>query len=67
MCVCGGGGWVGGWGAGRFGLWGVPFSRINKVEASNLEQPLTEEEVFLALSDLNGDKAHGRDDFAVTV
>ena len=36
---------------------GLSFSRINEVEASNLERPFTEEEVLSALFDLNGDKA----------
>ena len=44
---------------------GLTFARINEGEASNLERPFTEEEVFLALSDLNGDKALGPNGFTI--
>ena len=38
-----------------------PFSRLNDTEATRLEVPFTEEEVHVALADLNGDKAPGPD------
>ena len=44
---------------------GLTFARINKAEASNLEWPFTEEEVFSALSDLNGDKAPEPNGFTI--
>ena len=40
----------------RASIEGLTFARINDGEASNLERPFTEEEVFLALANLNGDK-----------
>ena len=50
----------GGWRASPEGL---NFSRLNNLEASSLEVPFTEEEVHVALADMNGDKAPGPDGF----
>ena len=36
---------------------GLNFSRLNDMEALRLEVPFTEDEVHVALADLNGDKA----------
>ena len=52
----------GGW---RANPEGVLFSRLGDREASGLEVSFTEEEVFSALLDLNGDKALGPNDFTV--
>ena len=52
----------GGWRASPEGL---NFSRLNDLEASSLEVPFTEEEVHVALADMNGDKAPGPDGFTV--
>ena len=49
----------------RASIEGLTFARINEGEASNLERPFTEEEVFLALSVLNGDKAPRLDGFTI--
>ena len=38
---------------------GLDFNRIDVEEAARLEEVFSEEEVFSALSDLNGDKALG--------
>ena len=45
----------------RASIEGLSFNRINELEASSLEVPFWAEEVFHALSDLNGDKAPGPD------
>ena len=42
---------------------GLNFSRLNDMEALSLEVPFTENEVHVALVDLNGDKAPGPDGF----
>ena len=43
----------------------LSFSRITKVEATQLEEPFSEEEMNQELSELNGDKAPGLDSFIV--
>ncbi|RVW13055.1 Transposon TX1 uncharacterized 149 kDa protein [Vitis vinifera] len=45
---------------------GLDFNRIDVEEATRLEEVFTEEEVFSALSDLNGDKAPGPDGFPLS-
>ncbi|RVW64196.1 hypothetical protein CK203_046361 [Vitis vinifera] len=42
---------------------GLDFNRIGDEEVARLEEVFSEEEVFSALSDLNGDKAPGPDGF----
>ena len=42
---------------------GLPLSRISELDAINLEQPFSEEEVFAALREMNGDKAPGPNGF----
>ena len=42
---------------------GLNFSRLNDMEALSLEVPFTEDEVHVALVDLNRDKAPGPDGF----
>ncbi|RVW53935.1 hypothetical protein CK203_073000 [Vitis vinifera] len=42
---------------------GLDFNRIGDEDAARLEEVFSEEEVFKALSDLNGDKAPGPDGF----
>ena len=49
----------------RANLEGLLFSRIGDREAFGLEMSFTEEEVFLALLDLNGDKTPRPDGFTV--
>ena len=49
----------------RANLEGLLFSRLGDREALSLEVSFTEEEVFLALLDLNGDKAPRPDGFTV--
>ena len=44
---------------------GLNFSRLNDLEALSLEVPFIEEEVHVALVDMNGDKAPGSDGFTV--
>ena len=39
---------------------GLNFSRLNDMEALRLEVPFMEDEVHVALADLNGDKLPGR-------
>ena len=41
----------------------LEFDRIGVEEAAKLEETFSVEEVFLALSELNGDKAPGLDGF----
>ena len=45
---------------------GLTFPKIKEEEAARLELPFTMEEVFTALSDLNGDKAPSPDGFMIT-
>ena len=45
---------------------GLPLSRISELDAINLEQSVSEEEVFSALCEMNGDKAPGLDEFTIT-
>ena len=47
----------------RVSLEGLNFSRLNDMEAIRLEVPFTEEDVHIALANLNGDKAPGPDGF----
>ena len=49
----------------RANIDGLTFQSINEDEASKLENPFTMEEVFTALSNLNGDKAPGPDGFTM--
>ena len=42
---------------------GLNFSRINELEASRLELPFLEEEVYATLYYMNGDKAPRMDGF----
>ena len=49
----------------RANLVRLHFSRLNALEAENLELQFTEAEVFNALNDLNGDKAPGPDGYTV--
>ena len=44
---------------------GLLFSKLGNREVSGLEMSFTEEEVFSALLDLNGDKALGLDGFTI--
>ena len=44
---------------------GLTFQSINEDDASKMENPFTVEEVFIALSNLNGDKALGPDGFTM--
>ena len=45
---------------------GLDFNRIDVEEAARLEEVFSKEEVFSALSDLNGDKALGPDGFPLS-
>ena len=45
---------------------GLDFNRIDVEEAARLEEVFSEEEVFFALLDLNGDKAPGPDGFPLS-
>ena len=47
----------------RVSLEVLNFSRLNDMEAIRLEVPFTEEDVHIALANLNGDKAPGPDGF----
>ena len=47
-------------------LEGLNFDRIDVEETARLEAVFTREEVFSALSDLNGDKAPSPDGFPLT-
>ena len=44
----------------------VVFSRISKEDATWLDRPFDEEEVFGVVHDFNGDKALGLDGFTMT-
>ena len=46
-------------------LFGLNFKELGRDVADSLEVPFTVEEVFAALSDLNGDKASGPDGFPI--
>ena len=50
----------------RASIDGLSFSRINEKEAARLEMPFSEEEVHLALCEMNDDKALGPDGFTTT-
>ncbi|KAL6331818.1 hypothetical protein AAG906_020162 [Vitis piasezkii] len=51
----------------KVNLWdGLDFNRIGDEDAARLEEVFSEEEVFKALSDLNGDKAPGPDGFPLS-
>ena len=43
---------------------GLSFEMLGFMEAEGLEKPFTEEEIFGALSDFNGDKAPARTVFS---
>ena len=47
-------------------LEGLNFDRIDVEETTRLEEVFTEEEVFSALSDLNGDKALSPNGFSLS-
>ena len=49
----------------RASIDGLSFHTINEEEAARLELPFTVDEVFIALNDLNGEKAPGLDGFAM--
>ena len=49
----------------RAELDGLSFSTLNPNDARNLELPFREEEVFIALNDMEGDKAPGPDGFTL--
>ena len=49
----------------RANLEGLNFSRIDQLEATRLELPFLEEEVYSALCKLNGDKAPSPNGFIV--
>ena len=45
---------------------GLDFNRIGDKETARLKEVFSEEEVFFALLDLNGDKASGPDGFPLS-
>ena len=49
----------------RADIEGLHLNRLNSREAEVLEMPFTEEEIYAALMDMNGDKAPGPDGFTV--
>ena len=54
--------YLGGW---RPNFPSVALSNIGLESATKIEKPFTEEEIFAALSELNGDKAPGPDGFSM--
>ena len=44
---------------------GLDFSRLTELEANRMKVPFSEEEVYAALKDLNGDKTPGPDSFTI--
>ena len=44
---------------------GLPFSTLSPEEATILELPFREEEVFIALNEMDGDKASSSDGFYI--
>ena len=46
---------------------GLPFASLSLKEASRLEPPFREEEVFTALNEMDGDKALGLDGFTLAL
>ena len=51
--------------AGKAEIDGLPFSTLSPKEASSLELPFREEEVFTALNERDGDKASSSDGFSL--
>ena len=49
----------------RANVEGLTFSKLEVQEVARLEKPLTEEEVFFAFHELNGEKALGPDGYTV--
>ena len=49
----------------RASLEGQNFFRVNEVETSRLELPFSEEDVYAALNDMNGDNAPRSDGFTI--
>ena len=47
----------------RANVEGLTFSKLEDQEAVRLEKPFTEEEIFVALHELNGEKAPGQDGY----
>ena len=45
---------------------GLQLDQISQQEAESLERPFTEDEIYVALMEMNGDKAPGPDDFTMT-
>ena len=46
---------------------GVKFDRLSKAEAASLEVPSTEENIYAALLETNGDKAPGPNGFTMAI
>ena len=44
---------------------GLQLDQISQQEAETLERPFTEEEIYVALMEMNGDKAPGPDGFTM--
>ena len=44
---------------------GLSFTSLNSEEVGSLEVPFREEEVFIALNEMDGDKASGPDGFTL--
>ena len=49
----------------RADIEGLHLNRLNSREVDVLEMPFTKEEIYIALMDMNGDKALGPDGFTV--